>query len=168
MFAIFQVYGLNFSSKDDAEVFAAAMLEALKVRKGAGREECLPRKQPKTRQRSRFCCYPIRSRLHRGKSGAIPASHSLFWKKARGRLLVELQLSLQVVLCVACRGRERQKKSLEVKLASPVAQEEASGGKIGYSGHFPLLFAPVLTPLYRISSTLLRGKQEEKVFPWVG
>ena len=26
-----QVYGLNFSSKDDAEVFAAAMLEALKV-----------------------------------------------------------------------------------------------------------------------------------------
>ena len=29
-----QVYGLNFSSKDDAEVFAAAMLRALEVRTG--------------------------------------------------------------------------------------------------------------------------------------
>ncbi len=27
-----QVYGLNFSSKDDAEVFATAMLRALEVR----------------------------------------------------------------------------------------------------------------------------------------
>jgi hypothetical protein len=26
-----QVYGLNFSSKDDAEIFAAAMLRALEV-----------------------------------------------------------------------------------------------------------------------------------------
>ena len=29
---IFQVYGLNFSSKDDADVFATAMLRALEVR----------------------------------------------------------------------------------------------------------------------------------------
>ena len=29
-----QVYGLNFSSKDDAEIFAAAMLRALEVREG--------------------------------------------------------------------------------------------------------------------------------------
>ena len=37
-----QVYGLNFSSKDDADVFATAMLKSLEVRPGPCRyhQEC--------------------------------------------------------------------------------------------------------------------------------